>query len=118
MIACATFGVGAYGVSQMKVEFDPTHLVPIDSYLKLFVNTNEEYFSSGAINATIYSGPIGYNVEDFEKLDNLVDRLGNLRDEEYFVQGKEGLAYLFSCVRALNVLLAQAQVTLINAAGD
>jgi Niemann-Pick C1 protein len=85
LIAIGLFSVGLYGTLNIKVEFDHNNLLPKSSYLRQFIDTNEVQFPSTGWPATVYVGHIDYSVEDFEKLDTMVDRFDNLLVEEHFL---------------------------------
>ena len=85
-MTAGVFAVSVYGVTEIKVEFDPFLLLPEGSYLRLFRELSEKFFpSSGGAVATIYTGEFRYELGDFEKLDTMMEDLVNLSANEPFV---------------------------------
>ena len=70
---------------QIRVEFDPVLLLPAESYLRQWININNEHFPKNGWASVVYSGELNYNLEEFEKLDHMIARLEKATEEEWYI---------------------------------
>ena len=89
-----TFGMlslGICGALQIQIEYDFKTAVPDDSYLKAWFDKNEIDFSTDGYGVDFYTQNTSYTIEDFEKIDNLVNQLVDLTQShsEWVHFGKE-----------------------------
>lgn len=71
--------------AQIRVEFDPVLLLPAESYLRQWININNEHFPKNGWASVVYSGELNYNLEEFEKLDHMIARLEKATEEEWYI---------------------------------
>ncbi len=86
-VTAACLGVGVWGTLQIRVEFDPILLLPADSYLRQWITINNDHFPRNGWKATVFSGPLDYDVAEFEKMDHMIARLDKTVEEEWFLTG-------------------------------
>ena len=70
--------VSVYGVYELRINYDPISLLPQKSYLRDWLDQNDIDFPSDGWAVNFYTQEIAYNLEDFEKLDMIVNELDNL----------------------------------------
>ena len=70
---------------QIRVEFDPVLLLPAESYLRQWININNEHFPKNGWASVVYSGELNYDLEEFEKLDHMIARLEKATEEEWYI---------------------------------
>ena len=69
LITLGIFGVGAWGWSMMKMKFDPVLLLPGDTYLRRWIETNNEFYPENGWRAEVYSETFNYtSLESIERL--------------------------------------------------
>jgi len=56
----ALFGAGIFGVTQLKMGFEAFQVLPDDTYLTGFIDTNNEYFRAYANGAFVVIGAVDY----------------------------------------------------------
>jgi len=79
MITLGFFSIGVWGWSLMRMKFDPTLLLPGDSYLREFIHKHEEFFPENGWSAEVYSESLNYT--DLAKVEMLVTGLEKLQED-------------------------------------
>ena len=74
----AMLSIGIWAACEIKVEYDIKFLIPEDSYLKAWIRQNDKHFPSDGYGVTIYSQEVSYELEDFLKIELIVNDLDNL----------------------------------------
>ena len=70
--------MGIWGSYHLQVDYDPITLLPKDSYLRLWIDQNEVDFPTDGWGVNFYTQDISYTLDNFEKLDKIVNDLDNL----------------------------------------
>jgi len=76
IVTAAFAGVGLYGLTELKQEFNPIDFIPQDSYLAGWMRVNNDYFPKEGERVVVNIGDIDYTAE-LSKLDGLVSALLN-----------------------------------------
>ncbi|XP_066915990.1 patched domain-containing protein 3-like isoform X1 [Clytia hemisphaerica] len=75
---------GAYGLSQLKQDFDPEWFLPEDSNARIYSSVDDKYFSNDGIQAYAYIEDVDY----FADQDKLVSMYNTLENNQYTVKGE------------------------------
>ena len=79
LITLGMFGVGAWGWSMMRMKFDPFLLLPGDTYLRKWVDTNTEFYPKNGWTADVYSDTFDHT--SLESIDQLVTGFKGLQEQ-------------------------------------
>ena len=93
IITMSFLSIGIWAASEIEIEYDIKFLIPEDSYLKAWIRQNDEHFPSNGYGVTFYSQEVSYDLEDFLKVDLIVNDLDNLTKthNEWVHYGKKDL---------------------------
>ena len=78
LITASMCAMGIWGTYNLQVNYDPITLLPKDSYLRLWLDQNEVDFPTDGWGVNFYTQDIAYTLDDFEKIDKIVNNLDNL----------------------------------------
>ena len=78
LITFTLFGIGTWGACKIQIKYDIVRFVPKESYLTKWL---DQTFSSDGWGANVYSQDIAYTLDDFEKLEMVVNQLNSLTKE-------------------------------------
>ena len=84
LITAAVFSIGLYGAITIKQEFDEVKMLPADSYLREWFDTQKSLYPTVGTDAYIYTGAL-HPATDLEKMDTLIDELQDLVNEERYL---------------------------------
>ena len=79
--------VGIWGSLRIKQKFDPTLLLPSDSYLRDFLDTNNQFFPEKGWSAYVYTASLDHS--DLGKIDNLTQQLTELHQQNLHLGGND-----------------------------
>lgn len=88
---------GAYGLSQLKQDFDPDWFLPDDSNARVYGGINDKYFSKEGIEAYAYIGEVDYFVDQ-----NQITQIYNSIENNEFVVKNETRSWYQSYLLWLN----------------
>ena len=74
MLTAGVGGVGIWGLTQLRQEFNPVWFIPQESYLAQWFNANEKYFPKEGEKVEINIAQVDFSSE-LPKIDSLVRRL-------------------------------------------
>ena len=84
LLTTILFAFGVYGAITIKQEFDETKMLPADSYLRKWFDTQRSLYPTIGTDAYIYTG--AFNPEqDLMEIDNLIDELQDLVEQEKYL---------------------------------
>ena len=91
LLTIATLSFGIWGTYNMKVHFILTNILPDDSYMRSWLDQNEIDFPSDGYGVEFYTQDVSYTVEDFEKIERIINQLDNLTriHDEWVHYGKQ-----------------------------
>lgn len=69
VLTCGLTAIGAFGVTELKQEFNPAWFLPPGSYLNEWIDKKEAYFPNKGERVTINIGEIG-NVQNLLMFSN------------------------------------------------
>lgn len=78
-ITFACLGVGIWGMTELRQEFDPIWFLPPKSDVFQWFEKNDELFPKSGVEVTVYITEIDWE-KDFDKIGPLVEQLGNEND--------------------------------------
>ena len=78
LLTTVFLSIGVWGMSQIRLGYPGVNLVPEDSYFKAWFHQNEVDFPSDGFGVNFYTQDVSYGVQDFEKIDMIVNELHNL----------------------------------------
>ena len=78
LLTVSMCAVGVWGVYELRVNYDPINLLPKESYLRSWIDQNDIDFPTDGWAVNFFTQEISYNLEDFEKIDMIVNDLDNL----------------------------------------
>ena len=78
LLTMSMFGIGIWGACNIQVKYDIMRFLPKDSYLREWIDQNDKDFPTDGWGANIYSQDISYTLDDFEKVETIVNKLDNL----------------------------------------
>ena len=80
-------GVGIWGALKIRQQFDPTLLLPADSYLRDFLSYHDKLFPDKGWTAYIYTQ--NFDHTDLYKFDDLTDKLTELQTSKTHIGGNK-----------------------------
>ena len=81
VITLAMFSVGVWGMNKIVIGYDGysvADIVPRNSYFKAWFDQNKLDFPSDGYGVTFFTAELSYTMEDFEKVEMIVQELDNL----------------------------------------
>merc|ERR1712080_653255 len=83
--------MGIWGTYSIKVHFKFTNVLPENSYMKEWLDQNTIDFPSDVYGVDFYTQELSYTVEDFNKIEGIVNGLDNLTrsHNEWIHYGKD-----------------------------
>ena len=78
LLTTVLLSIGIWGLSQISLGYPGVDLVPEDSYFKAWFHQNEIDFPSDGFGVNFYTQEVSYEMEDFEKIERIVNELDNL----------------------------------------
>ena len=78
-------GVGIWGTTLIRQEFDPVLLLPASSYMRQWINKNDQHFPSTGWGAEIYTGALP--LKDLEKIDEIFEELKEMSRKGEYIKG-------------------------------
>lgn len=79
-------GVGIWGTTLIRQEFDPILLLPASSYMRQWINKNDQHFPSTGWGAEVYTGALP--LEDLEKIDEIFEGLKEMGNKGEYIKGR------------------------------
>jgi len=91
VLAMVIFSIGVFGICEIKFGHLGVKLVPKDSYFRAWIDQNKIDFPSDGYGVNFFTQGISYTIEDFEKIEMMVNELDNLTrtHNEWVHYGKE-----------------------------
>ena len=85
LISCGLLSVGVLGWTKIVHKFDPVLLLPAESYLRQWVDMNQEFYPSHGWTAELYSGPVSHH--DLGNIEALVQGLEEVKQAGDIIRG-------------------------------
>ena len=84
ILTATIFSFGVYGAVTIRQEFDETKMLPADSYLRKWFNTQKSLYPTIGTDAYIYTGAFN-PATDLAEMDKLIDELQGLVEKQKYL---------------------------------